>query len=80
MIKDGNNTAIQAMPIYGSTFVGTASALDVNNKSVVHCNADTDLTFAFASGDVVVSALAGADFAIGVGCTTITSTAEVIVS
>ena len=79
MVKD-NSQPIQAFPIQANTFVGTASSEDVTNKSIVHTNADTTLTFSFPSGDISIAALVGSDFAIGNGCLTLTSTAEVMIS
>ena len=80
MNKDNNNTAIQAMPVTVDTVVGIQTNLDTADYSVVHCEADTTLTFTFPSKSIVINALEGMDFGIGKGCISLTSTASVIVS
>ena len=79
MVKD-NSQPIQAFPIQANTFVGTASNLDATNRSLVHANVDGQITFNFANTNIQITVKAGSDFAIGNGCKTLTSTAEVMVS
>ena len=79
MRKDDGQT-IQAFPIEANTFIGVASNEDVTHKSVVHASVDGSITFTFPSGNVAVNVKEGTDLAIGAGCQTITSTAEVLIS
>ena len=80
MIKE-NSQIVQAFPIKASTYVGTPTNLDLAGYSIVHVNADAILTFDFGlEGQIVITALAGSDFAIDEACETLTATAECLVS
>ena len=77
---DRNNREIQAFPIHQGTFDGIATNTGCSMK-VVHLQEDTDITFHFAAGDVVlVGQLAGMDFATPENCTGVTSTAIILIS
>ena len=81
MVKKNSGEMVQAFPITASTYVGTPTAFNPKGYDLVHCNADGDITFDFGNaGTVVISAIAGQDFAIGEGCVAITATAEVAIS
>ena len=68
---------VQAFPVDGHTFVGTATGIKGN---IVHAAVDGTLTFGFPEGDVVITVLAGQDLAVATRCTGITSDAEVWIS
>lgn len=71
----------QAFPVTPNTFVGVATALNMEGRKIVHVNADSTLTFKWDNGkpDVIIVASAGMDFAVDDSCLTLTSTAEVLV-
>jgi len=78
---EGRNTVIQAFPVNQGTFIGTASALDISSRLILHCLEDNTLTFTFHDGSTLqFDAAAGSDFSIGNGCATLDSTANVLVS
>ena len=81
MVKNSGQI-IQAFPINGDTAVlANASGFEIKEHKIIHCVTDTDLVFHFGpSNSVTINALAGSDWAIGVGCTHIDSTASIIVS
>jgi len=79
LIADNNKKEIQAFPIHAQTFVGVATNEEARNK-IVHANEDGDITFIFGGDDVVVTTVAGQDFAVSVECMGVTSTAEIIIS
>ena len=80
MVRD-NTQVIQAMPIKASTYVGTPANKEARGYNIVHCNTDVTLTFNFgANGNVVISAMAGQDFAFDNTLVNLTASGEVIMS
>ena len=80
MVKDNNNTTIQAFPITANTLMEILSAQDVTEYTLVHCLEATTLIFAREAGDLSIFAEAGADFGIGSGVTSLTSDVIVLLS
>ena len=80
MTKKDAGQIIQAMPITAATQVGVVTDLPAGGYSLVHSMADGDITFNFGNTSITVASVAGSDWAIGEGCQTISSTAEVVVS
>ena len=80
-MKTLTNEAIQAFPVERETQVGTLTDFDVTNYEVVHANADGTITFDFGDSNVkTINVKEGMDLAIGTGCKTVSSTAEVMIS
>lgn len=69
--------AVPAVPVHEDAFIGIATNQDARN-CIVRAAVDGDVTFHFAGGNKVYSALAApVDFVTGDKCTGVTSTAEV---
>jgi hypothetical protein len=81
MVKNSGEL-IQAFPIHGNTQVfASVTDFETRDYNIIHCNADTTLTFRFGnSNTVTVDAVAGSDYAIGDGCTSLDSTGSIIIS
>ena len=80
MTQDNGQT-IQAFPVHSGTVIGDVATLDAAGFKLIHATADTTVTLEFEDGNTQVVTLgAGEDIAIGRGCKTIDSTAEVWVS
>ena len=79
-MKTLTSEAIQAFPIERETQIGVLVDFDPTNYEVIHAMADGTITFEFGSDSKSINVKEGMDFAIGSGCTAITSTGEVLIS
>jgi hypothetical protein len=81
MIRNGAGN-IQAFPLHIGTnvFTTNVSGYEIKSGSIVHMLADGNITLNYASGAVVVPAVAGSDWAIGDNIQSIDIDAACIIS
>ena len=68
------------LPVTKDSFIGVPTAEVARNYSIVHANADGDITFLYPSGNKIQPALQGQAFDIPTDCTGITATISVTMS
>ena len=78
MNKDTTNNPVPAFPITAGTLQVTPTDVPCASK-IVHVPDGGDVTFHYASGDVVITASVGQDFSVDDKCTGITSAVVVTI-
>jgi len=80
MAKNGYGEVVQAMPIKDNTFIGIATNQNPNGGTI-QMLADGDITFIFGLKSIALTNInAGQNFQADIGCTGITSTANIIIT
>ena len=81
LIRNGSGN-IQAFPLHLGTnvFASGVSGYQIKSGSVVHMNADGDITLNYQGGTVVVPVLAGSDWVVGDNIQSIDISAACIIS
>ena len=76
-----NGGVVQAIPIHKGTLKGTFTDQLIGNQSVLHCVANSDITYTFTDDSTYQEALlAGDDRALSDDVKSITTTAECMIS
>ena len=81
MIRNGSGN-IQAFPLHLGTnvFASGITGFEIKSGSIVHMNADGNITLNYAGGSVTISTTAGSDWAIGDNIQSIDIDADCIIS
>jgi hypothetical protein len=81
MIRNGSGN-IQAFPLHLGTnvFSGAVTGYEIKSGTVIHMNADGDITLNYQGGSIVIPAAAGSDWVVGDNIQSVDISAACIIS